>query len=288
MATVRRSRRAPRGRIHRGRTGTELEGRVVPLQRERVQRGRLRDVQDARRPRQRELPLPRGRARVPPRQLRRRGAAVPRRAGRPRRQGARPCPEREALDPGGRRQRAAGLRGAVRAAARRARADGAHRAQRRRPLLPLHRRHHRHAQGRDVAQRGPLRRARRGYVSARRQEPAGPRPRHGCDRQRAGRRGREPCAPARVPVDARHRRVQHLPGAVPRRRGRDARRSALRRARALGDSAARTRDADGDRRRRVREADGARARGSRGRRQAVRPVVDRPDHQLGRHVVEPR
>ena len=44
---------------------------------------------------------------------------------------------------------------ALRRPARRARSDAAHRALGRRPLLPLHRRHHGHAQGRDVAQRGP-------------------------------------------------------------------------------------------------------------------------------------
>ena len=48
----------------------------------------------------------------------------------------------------------------LRGAPRRERADAAHRALRRRPLLPLHRRHHRHAEGRDVALRRPLGRAR--------------------------------------------------------------------------------------------------------------------------------
>ncbi len=174
MAPVRRPRRAPGRGIRGGGTGAGLEGRVVSLQRERVQRGRLRDVQDARRTRQRELSLSRRRARLPSRQLRRRGAALPRCARRPCRQGARPRPEREALDPGGRRQRAAGLRGAVRGADRRPRAHGADRAQRRRPLFPLHGRDHGHAQGRDVAQRRPVRGARRGNVPARRQEPARP------------------------------------------------------------------------------------------------------------------
>ena len=78
------------------------------------------------------------------------------------------APLREAVDPGRRRLAAPGVRGRVRGAARRARPDAAHRAQRRRPLLPLHRRHHRHAEGRDVAQRGPVRRARRRRVPARR------------------------------------------------------------------------------------------------------------------------
>ena len=55
---------------------------------------------------------------VPARQLRRRGAAVPRRARRPRRQGPRPRAEREALDPGRRRRAAPGVRGRVRGAAR--------------------------------------------------------------------------------------------------------------------------------------------------------------------------
>ena len=99
------------------------------------------------------------------------------------------------------------------------------------------------------------------------------------------RRGREPRAPARVAADARHRRVHVVPGAVPRRGDRHARRPALRPARAVADGAARARHADGDRRRRVRQADGARARGSRGEGHAVRPLVAAADHQLGRDVV---
>ena len=145
-----------------------LEGRVVSLQQQRVQRGRVRDVQAARRARERELPLPRGRAGVPPRQLRRRGAAVPRRARRRVAKVHAPGDRREALDPGRRRRAAPGLRGRLRGAHRRARPDAAHRAQRRRPLLPVHRRHHGHAEGRDVAQRGPHQGARRRRVRARR------------------------------------------------------------------------------------------------------------------------
>ncbi len=67
----------------------------------------------------------------------------------------------------------------------------------RRPVHPLHRRHHGHAQRRDVARRGHLLRC------LRRREPR----RRADHRSRAGRRRLRPppARPARVPVHARHR-----------------------------------------------------------------------------------
>ena len=123
----------------------------VPLQLERVPRSATRRVQAARRPGERELPLPRRRALVPARQRRRRGALLPhvaRRPGRPRaRAPARSCKLLVEVDDGG-----AGTsteRSATRTS-RRPRPDAPHRAPRGRHLHALHRRHDRHAQGRDV------------------------------------------------------------------------------------------------------------------------------------------
>ncbi len=173
MARVRRACRPARERIDRRRAHAELEGGVVSLQLQRVHRRRVRHHEDARRSGQRELPLSRRRARVSARQLRRRGAVVSRLARRARRQGARPRADGEALDPGRRRIAAPGLRGRLRRTDCSERSNGADRAQRRRSLLPLHRRHHRHAERRDVAQRGSLRRTRRSRLFTRRRADAG-------------------------------------------------------------------------------------------------------------------
>ena len=110
---------------------------------------------------QRELPVPRGRAALPARELRHRDPPVPRRRSAstsPR--SWRDVPTLKAIVQVDDGQPARRGRAAVRGPDRGARARAAHRAVGRRPLHPLHRRHHRHAQGRDVAQRGPVRVAR--------------------------------------------------------------------------------------------------------------------------------
>ena len=122
----------------------------------------------ARGPDQRELPLRRGRAALPPRRRRRDARRVPPRVrAEARRDPRRRCPRCStfvAVDDGTDADRTAQL-GAVEyeaalAGARPARDFGPR--SRRRPLHPLHRRHHRHAEGRHVAPRGHLlRRARR-------------------------------------------------------------------------------------------------------------------------------
>ena len=66
---VRRTCRAARRRVHRGRARSRLQDRAVHVQRQRVPRGPVRGVQDPRRADQRQLPLPRRRAVVPARQL---------------------------------------------------------------------------------------------------------------------------------------------------------------------------------------------------------------------------
>ena len=176
LGRARRARGAPRERVPRARPRTRLEGRALPLQLQRVRRGLARDVQAPRCPRQRELPLPRRRARVPHRQLRCRDRGVPRCARRADGRGARPLPERAGRRAGRRRITRARRGAALRGSPRRLDADGAHPTLRRRPVLPLHRRHDGHAEGRDVAPRGPLRRARRGGL---------PRPRRADPRRHA-------------------------------------------------------------------------------------------------------
>ena len=93
-------------RVRRARARPRRQGRELPLQLPRVPRGHLRDLEAAGRPGQRELPLPRGGAALPARELRRRGAALPRRARRAGRQGPRPGAE-AARDRAGRRRHAA-------------------------------------------------------------------------------------------------------------------------------------------------------------------------------------
>ena len=95
--------------LHRRRARTRLQGRALPLQRQRVRRGAVRHVQAPRRPDQRQLPLPRRRTLVPARQLRCRGAGVPLLARRSRRQRRRPTPQAEAPHRGRRRRRPAGV-----------------------------------------------------------------------------------------------------------------------------------------------------------------------------------
>ena len=158
-------------------------------------------------PGERQLPLRRRRARVPARQLRLRRARVPRRLrgdGRRRARDAARRPPAAPAAPGRarRRRRAARRRASTtqpRSPARpHGRADRP-RAVGRRPRLPLHRRHDRQPEGRDVAQRRPLRRR------CGRWRGPGTEPPDVATAMRAGKQRRD--LPARVPADARHRTV---------------------------------------------------------------------------------
>ena len=198
------------------------QGRPLHLQPSRLHGGRLGRHQGGARPRQRELPLSLRGAPLP--------AGERRRGVRDRAPGfraaAREHPRRSAeaaRDPGGAR---AGFARDGRIARRRRLRDGRGRgppraggdAQRRRPHAALHRRHHRHAEGRDVA-------------PARSLPPPGGR-RAGAAAGRHGRaarvRARRP-APAlhagRSPADARHRLVHGGDRLADRRLGLHARRS---------------------------------------------------------------
>ena len=109
---------------------------------------------------QRQLPLRRGGAGLPPHRRPDQGAGLPRGVRADARRDPRPAARPGAAHPGRRRvrQRPAARRGRLRGRRRHAGARGRDaRAGRRRPLHPLHRRHHRHAQGRAVAQRRHLR-----------------------------------------------------------------------------------------------------------------------------------
>ena len=195
--------------------------------------GDARRVQAARGPDQRQLPLRRGRAALPARRLptpRRSCSTASSRRSSPRSAATCRClrlaSSRSTTAPHGARRRSARAdyearaRGGVARARLRA-------ALRRRPLHPLHRRHDRDAQGRDVARRGHLlRRARR--RRARRRADHDP---------RADRRATLDAAPALppgVPVHARHRALDGVQHALRRRHGRDLARSALRRRCASG------------------------------------------------------
>ena len=74
---LRRPGRPARAGVRRARPAARLEGRALPLQRDRVRRRAVRGVQDARCPDQRQLPLHRQRAALPARELRQRGAVLP-------------------------------------------------------------------------------------------------------------------------------------------------------------------------------------------------------------------
>ena len=140
--------------------------RALPVQRHRVPRGDAGRVQAAGGADQRELPLRRGGAAVPPRRRRRQGGRVPPRVRAHPRSGARHAARcspgsswsttsRAPHRPSGATEYEAALDGRVIRARLRA-------AIARRPVHPLHRRHHRHAEGRHVARRGHLlRRVRR-------------------------------------------------------------------------------------------------------------------------------
>ena len=208
---------AARAGPRRGGPRARRKGRVVPLQRQRVHGGTVRHVQDARRRGQRELPVPRGRARLPPRQLRCRGAVLPQQPRRSRRQDPRSRAAREALDRGRRRWCTPGVRGALRGSDRDERPDAAHRALGRRHVLPLHRRHDRHAEGRHVAVRRPVGRARRRDLRARRRDVTDAARRRRTARE-AHRRSARHRAPSRVAAHARNRGVHVVPVDLDRRR----------------------------------------------------------------------
>ena len=184
VAAVRPARRRHRGDAARCRARAAVEGRPLPVQLPRVPGEHVRHLQGRARPGEHQLPLHRRRARLPVEQRRRRGRDLPRHVHRPVRGDALAGAHREVLDLGRRRVGAVpGLGGRlrgrrdVRGLARR-RAVG---SLARRPVPAVHRRHDRHAEGRDVAPgrrvRQP-RRARRGDRSRRR--PGGTSSTRGC------------------------------------------------------------------------------------------------------------
>ena len=198
---TRRRHRRHAARRWRRRAG---QGRPLPLQLPRVPREQLRRVQGGTGDRQHQLPVRGRRARVPLEQRRRGGSRLPRhvrRAVRCRARSGAGCP---AVAVGRRRVGAVpGVGGSVRSG--RGVGDGARRSAvgsiGRSPVAALHRRHHRHAQGRDVAPGRSVRRPRR-------EQPAPDAARTGPRRaRRTGRGGGSP-QPARRTVDARHRLLQ--------------------------------------------------------------------------------
>ena len=190
---------------------------IYALQLRRVGRDAVGRLQAPRRVDQHQLPLRRGRARLPLRQRRPEGARLP---ARVRAAGARACSTacrcstHSIVIEDGSGADLAGLGSvdyedamAERLARARLRA-----ALRRRPLHPLHRRHDRHAQGRRVAPRGRVLRARR---------------RHRPGHERAGRppeaHGREGAWRAPAVHDAADRAAHARRHAV----GRDGRRASV-------------------------------------------------------------
>ncbi len=123
----------------------------------------------------------------------------------------------------------------------------------RRPLLPVHRGHHGHAEGRDVAQRGPLLRRPVGGGRAHL--------RAGGDRREDAAGGVRPAQPDRRPAHARRRPVGD--GQHPLRRcgGRPLHRAGSRRRRGLGHRRARALHGPHHRRRRHGSAPGRRSGG---------------------------
>ena len=252
---VRRGRRAGHpARQRAGRAGSRSRRprRLLPLQLDRVPRGHDRRVQAPRGADQRQLPLRRRRAALPARRRRRERGRVPSRV-RAEARGDRAVAARSShLSRGRRRHRGRRRRARRRSTTRRRSADASPDARLRPPvgrrsLHPLHRRNHRHAQGRHVA---PRRRVLRRDGRRRRRRQA--------DHHARGDRGALPrvAHPVRagLPVHARHRALDGVQRAVHRRRGRDPGRAPARRAQALAAGRAGAGQLHGDRRRRVRRA----------------------------------
>ena len=248
-------------------------------ERARVPRGVLRRAEARRGAGERQLPLRRRRARVPPRQLRRRRARVPRRLRADRRRGARDTARRAPARASCSRSSTPAHTSSSTAppttpprSPRRPEAPADQRAVGRRPRLPLHRRHHRQPQGRDVALRRPVRLAVADGAAR-----VGTARRGDRDARRQARRN----VPARVPAHARHRPVHRAVDARRRRHGRAPRHAAPRRRRGVGRGRARTRAGVHDRGRRVRPPAARRARR---RTEPLGPLGPARDHVVGRHV----
>ncbi len=232
----------------RCRARTAASGRAVPLQRQRVRRIHVRRVQGGPRAGQHELSLHGRRAAVPVGQRRRRRRRLPWHLRRHDRGNPGPAPQGAPVVLGGRRQRPVPRLGdAVRGGGRR---RGRPRPaglgpDRRRPDHAVHRRHDRHAQGRDVATGRSRREAHRHP-----RQPARPgRHRRGTSvhvhRTRAD-------LPPGLPADARHRQLPVPVDAVAGRQHRDAVRPSLRPCRTARHHRAGRRHEHLDRRRRVR------------------------------------
>ena len=161
---------------------------------------------------QHQLPLHRRRARLPVGQRRRRGGGVPRRLHRPSRVRA----QLPKVKPGCGSTTAQPVPPGRRPTRRRRRRRGRRPPPwgvRRRPAAPLHRRHHRHAQGRDVAPGRPVQLLGGGRQAL----PRGPRRRAASRAHRTGGRGALPACPLMhgtglVLADRRcHRRLRRDP-----------------------------------------------------------------------------
>ena len=150
--------------------------------------------------------------------------------------------------------------------------DDCSRPQRGRPAAPLHRRHHRHPQGGDVAPGRSVQRA-RGRGQPVRRRPAGDVGRRARRARRSGRAGRTGDG-RRLPADARHRAVLGAHRDEPRRGRRDAGQPPLRRRRAVRRRRAPPGHEHRHRGPGVRPAD---ARAPRRRARPLRPLVRRRD-----------
>ena len=212
LARVRPRRRRHRAVPARPRRRAAGQGGALPLQLARVPADHLRRGQGRPRPGQHQLPLRRRRAELPVGQRRRHRRRLPRGVRRPHRGHPRPRARGEGMALGRRRLGAVPRLGHPvrgRGQVRHRPGVGAVGPQRRRPLHALHRRHHRHAQGRDVAPGRSLRPADR-----QRRAPLPRRRRHrGRARLARGQPGRRH-HPAGLPAHARDRQLhrQHHVG----------------------------------------------------------------------------